>query len=246
MATKLLYLENFDVVTCSATVADIESTEDGRTIVKLDQTCFYPRGGGQDWDIGIIKNESVEFKVEEVRLDEKGEVQHIGTFTKSNLRSGDQVDCRVDTERRAINTRLHSAGHLIDMAMNKLKPAWVPVRGGHYPHMSFVEYQVSDEEATEEEFIRQLQSDVTKLSQSSYQNQLRFIPKEEMGQYYPHLPNNIPINKPSRIVLYADDFGIPCGGTHVKRVSEIGQVTITKVKTKKGLAKVSYAVAGIN
>jgi Ser-tRNA(Ala) deacylase AlaX len=244
MATKLLYLEDFDVVSCDATVVDVKPAGDGRTSVILDQTCFYPRGGGQDWDTGVIKSGRNEFKVEEVRLDETGTVHHIGP-AGSELKTGDSVQCQADTERRAINTRLHSAGHLIDMATNKLRPDWVPVRGGHYPHMSFVEYQVGDEMA-DENFVKQVQEEVNALSQSNYENQLHFIPKEEMGQYYPHVPDNIPTNKPARIVLYSDNFGIPCGGTHVKRVNEIGAITITKAKVKKGLAKVSYAVAGIN
>lgn len=84
------------------------------------------------------------------------------------------------------------------------------------------------------------------LSISDYENQLQFMSKGEMAKYCRHVPHNLPANKPSRIVLYADDFGIPCGGTHVKNVREIGDITIAKAKIKKGLAKVSYAVAGIN
>jgi Ser-tRNA(Ala) deacylase AlaX len=245
MATKLLYLEGFDIVSCEAEIVGLNETEDGRTVMVLDQTCFYPRGGGQDWDTGDIKSGNNEFLVEEVRLDEQGDVHHIGRAA-GNFKPGEAVKCSVNTQRRSINTRLHSAGHVIDMAMSSLRPYWVPVRGGHYPHMSFVEYQVPPATQIDEAFQPELQEIVNKLSKSNYQNQLRFIDKAEMAKYYPHVPDNIPANKPSRIVLYADDFGIPCGGTHVQSVQEIGQINLTKIKIKKGLAKVSYAVAGIN
>jgi Ser-tRNA(Ala) deacylase AlaX len=246
MATKLVYLEDFDVVSGEATVVGTEQTEDGRTSVILDQTCFYPRGGGQDWDTGIIKSPSGSFMVHEVRLDEQGTVQHIGSFTKGKFVVNETVQCQVHEATRHINTRLHSAGHLIDMAMSVLKPDWLPVRGAHYPHMSFVEYQVAPEEQINETFVEQVQSAVKKLTQSSYQNQLRFMSKDEMAKYCRHVPENLPANKPSRIVLYADNFGIPCGGTHVKNVQEIDNISVTKAKIKKGLAKISYAVSGIN
>ncbi len=246
MATNLLYLDDFDIISNEATVIDIEKTEDGRTAVMLDQTCFYPRGGGQDWDTGTIEGPAGSFTVEEVRLDEQGNVKHIGSFRQGEFALGDTVDCRVDEAIRQINTKLHSAGHLIDMAMTELQPDWTPGRGAHYPHMSFVEYSVPEGTIIQEGFSEQLQNKLVALQQTPTDNQIRFMPKEEMARYCRHVPDNIPTNKPARIVIYADTFGSPCGGTHVRRLADIGTVGITKIKVKKGLAKVSYAVAGIN
>jgi Ser-tRNA(Ala) deacylase AlaX len=240
MATKLLYLEDFDVTACEAQVVEVRSADDGRTIVVLDQTCFYPRGGGQDWDTGTIND----FAVEEVRLDETGTVLHIGT-PAVDWPAGTQVRCQVDADRRSINTRLHSAGHVVDMAMQQIEPGWIPGKGGHYPHMSFVEYDVGDVQL-DEQLQPKLQAGIGQLLKSDYQNNIKFVPIAEMAKYCRHVPSNIPTNKPSRIVLYADDFGIPCGGTHVKKVSDIGKLHITKIKIKKGVAKVSYAIDGIN
>lgn len=246
MATKLLYLEDFDVVSSKGVAVTVEAIEDNRTAVVLDQTCFYPRGGGQDWDQGVIQSINGVYRVEEVRLDETGAVRHVGHFESGTLAAGDTVTCRVDAERRIVNTRLHSAGHVIDMAMYSLAPEWVPARGGHYPHMSFVEYSVPPDTVPDEQFKQTLQGKIEELLQSTYKNQLLFIPKEEMATYCRHVPDNLPNNKPARIVLYRDDFGIPCGGTHVRRLTDIGTVSITKIKVKQGRAKVSYAVAGIN
>jgi Ser-tRNA(Ala) deacylase AlaX len=250
MATKLLYLDEFDVNDCEAVVTVAAQAEDARNVIELDQTCFYPRGGGQDWDTGTIKGDGTEFVVDEVRLDENGVVKHIGTYKNGGeFAVGQEVRCGVDVERRNANTRLHSAGHLLDMAMIAIAPDWVPGKGAHYLHMSFVEYMVPDgvtNETANEAFVASVQTEIDALLQSEYQNKILFIPKEEMGTYCRHVPDNIPTNKPSRIVLYADDFGIPCGGTHVKQVKDIGRLQVTKIKIKKGVAKVSYAVEGIN
>ena len=237
MATKLLYLEDFDVVTCKATVVAVNKTEDGRTDVELDQTCFYARGGGQDWDMGSID----EFNVEEVRLDEAGVAHHIGGGVAPMV--GAEVNCQVDTERRQRHTRLHSGAHVIDMAISKIQPEWVPLKGAHYPHMSFVEYEgVADEPVTLQETI---QAAVDQLLKQDITNTIRFADRAELEKLCRHVPEYLPTNKPTRVVLYGD-FGVPCGGTHVRKVSDIGKLEVTRVKTKKGVTKVSYRIEGVN
>lgn len=243
MATDLYYLQDFDITTCSAQVTSITETEGNRTDVQLDKTCFYPRGGGQDWDTGTIGGV---FQVEEVRLDQDGVVHHIGTFAGNPFAVGDMIDCVVDVDRRAINTRLHSAGHVVDLAVDQIGVGWKPGRGAHYPHMSFVEYEGSVDPEETDAIQSKIQAVVDDVIAQGSENEVKFMPVSEMHTVCRHVPENIPTNKPARVVIYNHDFGVPCGGTHVKNVKDIGKVTITKVKTKKGLTKVSYAVAGIN
>ena len=50
----------------------------------------------------------------------------------------------------------------------------------------------------------------------------------------------------ARVVIYDGTFGIPCGGTHVQNLRSIGHLMITKIKSKKGLTKVSYSVDGMS
>ena len=85
MATDLLYLEDFDVTSAEASVANVHPAEDGQTVVELDRTCFYPRGGGQDWDTGTITSGMARFDVTMVRLDENGVVQHYGSFANGSF-----------------------------------------------------------------------------------------------------------------------------------------------------------------
>ncbi len=243
MATKLLYLEDFDVLTCTATVVEV-FVRDSKMVIVLDQTCFYPRGGGQDWDTGRITTPSAEFKVEEVRLDESGTVQHSGEFVRGVFTVDDYIACTVDKQRRKDNTRLHSAGHLLDMAVESLALPWIPGKGAHYPHMSFVEY--ASQQPVDDAIQVKLQEKIDQLQLNNYENKILFMPVGQMHEYCRHVPENIPANKPARIVLYNDTFGIPCGGTHVRSVSGIGKVFIRKIKAKKGTIKVSYSVNGIN
>lgn len=242
MATDLLYLDDFDVLTASATATAVTSLDDGRVDVKLDRTCFYPRGGGQDWDTGTITAGDAAFTVEEVRLDEHGVVHHLG---QGSVSEGAGVVLHVDAERRAVNTRLHSAGHIVDLAVERLGLPWVPGKGAHYPHMSFVEYN-GDVSEDVEETRQRIEREVGRVIDEGSHNEIRFMPVAHMGEYCRHVPENIPTNKPARIVLYTPTFGVPCGGTHVRDVAEVGKLSITKVKSKKGITKVSYAVDGVN
>lgn len=220
---------------------------DTRSEVQLDQTCFYPRGGGQDWGHGVIKNTdaSAILQVQEVRLDSFGFVHHIGTYTTGAFKEGEAVFCHVDEERRTKNSRLHSAGHVIDLAVDRLGLPWIPGRGAHYPDVSFVEYEGSIDPHEGETIRQRIEATANSIITKGGQNEIRFMPVSAMHNVCRHVPNTIPTNKPARVVMYDGMFGVPCGGTHVLEVSDIGQLTITKLKTKKGFTKVSYRVEGV-
>lgn len=243
-------MQDFDVETCNAKVLSITSTDDGHTDVVLDQTCFYARGGGQDWDQGTMTKPmpmtkpDAEFKVEEVRLDENGIVHHRGPLTSGSLSEGDAVSCQVDHERRAVNMRLHSAAHVIDMAVAQLGLDWIGTKGQHYPHLSAIEYSGTWHPEKAEGLRSEIESLANQLIEKGSHNTLRFMPVEEMHNYCRHVPNNLPKNKPGRVVMY-DDFGVPCGGTHVRDIKQVGKITIPKLKEKKGVIRLSYAVEGI-
>src|SRR5579871_4429046 len=116
--TKLTYLENFNLLKDEATVLHI--IQENNTIIILDHTIFYPQGGGQQYDKGIMENKNGKFIVEEVRFID-GIVKHIGKFEHGTFNINDKVTCLVDQNRRELNSRLHSAGHVIDMAVDGLK-----------------------------------------------------------------------------------------------------------------------------
>jgi Ser-tRNA(Ala) deacylase AlaX len=244
--TDLLYMQDFDVEACEAVIKSILATQDDRKAIELDRTCFYARGGGQDWDTGIIEKDGTTFLVEEVRLDENGIVHHIGTFQGEELQAGDTVNCKVNHERRVINTRLHSAGHIIDMAIDSLGLDWVATKGQHYPHLSAVEYSGTWQPEQAEELKQKIEQATNAFIVKGTDNSLEFMPVDEMHKVVRHVPANIPKNKPGRVVMYGENFGIPCGGTHVRNLSQIGTVLIPKLKEKKGIIRVNYTVEGIN
>src|SRR3990167_11024894 len=103
MNTKLLYMEDMGQLTCEAVVEKVEH-KDGKAIVYLDQTVFYPQGGGQPYDTGFIDGKRSKLIVEEVRFVD-GAVLHIGHFEGKDFNDGEAVSCKVDADRRRLHRR---------------------------------------------------------------------------------------------------------------------------------------------
>lgn len=96
-STKLLYLEDMHRLEAPATVIEVLN-ENEKQIVILNETIFYPQGGGQPYDQGIIESPNGKFTVAEVRLAD-GIVRHIGSFASGEFAPGLAVVCRADAGR---------------------------------------------------------------------------------------------------------------------------------------------------
>ena len=104
--TRLVYMENMSLLGIDARVV-VSDEESGKKYVVLDQTIFYPQGGGQPFDQGYIRGEHSVFKVEEVRFIE-GIVRHIGAFESGSFNEGARKGiplparpvCRIQREYR--------------------------------------------------------------------------------------------------------------------------------------------------
>ena len=229
METNLIYMHHMDQLACNALVTDIRN-DDGKISIILDQTVFYPQGGGQPYDTGTITSPSKNFLAQEVRFID-GLVHHIGEYAENSepFSLGDQVECTVDAERRAINTRLHSAGHLIDMALKELNVPWKPGKGYHFPNGPYVEYEGSLSQYDPEEIRASLENKCNEIIARNIETSVIFDETKMVNQ------------KPLRTVYYGA-FGIGCGGTHVANLSQIGKVVVRKIKSERGMVKVSYLV----
>ena len=245
-ATKLLYLEDMQKLVHETRVVDV-AVEEGKTLLTLDETIFYPQGGGQPYDQGTIENNSGlpagkvgTFKVDEVRFVD-GIVKHIGHLESGSFANDQLVTLKVDPVRRALHSRVHSGGHVLDMAVHQLKLEWIPGKGYHFPDGPYVEYAGELDESKKEEIRQQIETVSNDFINKGIETSIRFMPKDEMHTVCTHVPDYLPEGKPSRVVLYGT-FGVPCGGTHVANLKDIGHLTIRKISNKKGLIRVGYEV----
>ncbi len=243
-----MYLEDFLALTATARVVEI-AEENGKMVVMLDATIFYPQGGGQPYDTGVIESGGARFAVEEVRLAPTPNpasagfgvgVKHIGHFEHGSFAAGEQVKLSVDAARRALHSRLHSAGHIVDMAVAALGLPWTPGKGFHFPQGPYVEYGGSLEGLDKEKIKTDLEALCKKIIGENLATRILFPTPEEMQKIMTRNPAAIvPDGKPARVVMFGE-FAVPCGGTHVKNLNEIGVITIRKIKAEGTNIRVGY------
>jgi Ser-tRNA(Ala) deacylase AlaX len=234
--TELEYLNDTYLFESSANFLEVKTLEKGTAIV-LDKTIFYPQGGGQPADNGVISTETAKFKVTDVRLDEDGTVWHFGEFTEGKFKKGESVELKVDEDRRILNTKNHSAGHLLDCAVETLNLEGItPTKGFHFPEGPNVEYKGTIENPMD--LIPKLQDAIDELVSQDIKIEFKSLSPEEAKAQGVWAPEG----KSARVVNFEGFESCGCGGTHVNSTSELGQITIRKIKCKKGNTKIAYVV----
>lgn len=237
--TALNYLQDSYQFLARARVIKVGKDEQGRDYLILDQTIFYPQGGGQPYDTGKITGSSGALTVTDVRLIDE-QVYHYGVFTSNPIQTGEEVNLEVDELRRRLNSKNHSAGHLLDTVFYDLNGTLRPIKGFHFPDGPYVEYfGVLNEDP--EVFAKKLEEKINECISNGFEVKTEILSnKEGLKQRCNFVPDYIPDNKPIRVVTLYGDKGTPCGGTHVKDIKEIGSVRITKIKNKDGNTRISY------
>ncbi|KAM3198335.1 hypothetical protein ACQJBY_073468 [Aegilops geniculata] len=247
--TRLAYFDDMWALRAPATVLSLHQEEGGRRTVVLNATVFHPQGGGQPADTGVIVSASggARFLVEDVRVKD-GVVFHYGRFEDAaageELSEGQSVSLEIDAERRKLNSRLHSAGHLLDSCMTNLGLHLEPGKGYHFPDGPFVEYKgvvpadkLQDKKLELEKEANELISKGAKVLVSV------FSYGEAAKLCGGALPSYISEGSTPRIVKFGDCPGCPCGGTHVADIADIGNLKVTNIRVKKGVTKVSYSIS---
>jgi Ser-tRNA(Ala) deacylase AlaX len=238
--TTLLYLEDIVSLSGVARVNNIFS-EDGRVVIILDQTLFYPQGGGQPCDQGVIESSAGKFLVDEVRFVD-GMARHVGTFIDGNFTVGSIVEYHIDTKRRILHQRLHSAGHIIDKAILELGLPWKPGKGYHFPQGPYVEYAGSLDGLDKEKIKSDIESRCNAYINSGSETAIKFMSREEMLRVCHYTPD-FPVEKGERArIVFHDGYAMPCGGTPVVNLRDIGKFTVRKIKQEGMNIRVGYDV----
>ena len=222
--TKELFREDGYLKSCEGIIVAV--TDKG---IVLDQTVFYPTGGGQPGDTGkiVLENGDVIEIIDCFKDRETG--QHLHIFKEGSLipNVGESVSASVDWDRRHRLMRMHSCMHMLCAVV----PA--PVTGGSIRddgtgRLDFDLPEPPDKEAIETALNDAIASDHTMT--------LSWITDEEM-QAQPDLVRTMSVKPPIgsgqvRLVQFGEADLQPCGGTHVASSAEIGPVKVESIKKK--------------
>uniref|UniRef100_A0A5B7BX70 Alanyl-transfer RNA synthetases family profile domain-containing protein n=1 Tax=Davidia involucrata TaxID=16924 RepID=A0A5B7BX70_DAVIN len=250
--TKLDYYSDMWKLQSKANLISYFLGEDGRRALILESTIFHPQGGGQPSDTGFITisaDSDSKFVVQDVRSRDGivfhyGFVENSGEEFELKLEKGIAVFLYVDELRRKLNSRLHSAGHLLDVCIRNVGLGHLePGKGYHFPDGPFVEYKGTAPQNELESKQKELELEANKLISRGGKVSAVTLPYEEASELCGgSLPDYIPKESTPRILKLGDNPGCPCGGTHVSDISEIMSVKVSQIRTKKGLTKVFYSV----
>jgi len=221
--SKLLCLENSYLRECEAIVESV----DGKDIV-LDQTVFYPRGGGQPSDKGLLVSGS-EFQVSEVRKKD-GKIIHT-LEQEPSFKTGDKVKCVVDWERRHVLMRMHTAAHVLAALMHKRLGAQIT---GNQLEVEKTRFDFSLPDFDREKF-----EGIVKLANEELSKDVELkiyvLPREEAMKIpdVVKLANALPPSIAQLRIVEIPGIDIQAdGGTHVKNLKEVGKIDILKLENK--------------
>ena len=243
LPTKLLYMTEQNVFRFTAVVLAVVPTEQGdEPSVILDQTLFYPRGGGQESDAGVLTSSAGTFQVRETRFID-GTVHHVGAFSSGHFSVGAEVELEIDQQKRRLNSRLHTAGHIIDEAVRVLNLDWFPTKGIHYFGKAAVEYRNNGGAADNLAALApKIEAEANRLIQTGFAVIAELMDITNLPQRAHFILPDLPTDKPIRLVTVWGTKGVPCGGTHVANVSDVGLLKIRYVKARKDAIKVAYEI----
>jgi len=244
LPTRLLCYEDAYVKEFEARVIKILKMENGETGVVLDRTAFYPGGGGQPLDTGLIENDSVRVRV--VRLKRHGEIMiHFVDEFSGEIREGDNVKGVIDWNRRYRLMRVHTSAHLMSQAIHQAlnEPVEI-VSSGMDPQKARLDFT---HKGSIRELFPQIESIANTVVKENRTVKIRLMPRNEAEEYVKKFPESLKTLPPQvsevRIVEIEGWHACACGGTHVKGTSEIRGVKLLSRSSKgKGIERIEFTV----
>jgi misacylated tRNA(Ala) deacylase len=222
--TELLFRD--DAYLKGATARVLAVSERG---VELDRTIFYPLGGGQPGDSGVLVRENGErIAIADTRKGETpGSVLHVPAAGQPRPEAGESLLLEIDWTRRYALMRLHTALHLMSCVVV------APVSGGNIAadkaRLDFdIDMSLLDAERITRETNALIASGVTTAT--------IWITDEELDAQ-PELVKTMSVQPPRGVgrVRLLKIPGIdlqPCGGTHVRNIAEIGGIRVTRIRSE--------------
>ena len=234
MSTAKLYWELPFALTFEAEAATWTMYGDRRAVV-LPSTLFYPEGGGQLGDTGVLKMGAREVRIVDTQIDEAGTIFHL---VDGEPAEGDgAVTGIVDQARRLDHMAQHTAQHMLSCALvDVAKAPTVSARLG----LASCTLDVDRGSLTDAQLLgaEDLVNDVIR---SDVAVRAFFPTPEELGKL--DLRRAPKVDSGVRIVEIEGFDLTPCGGTHCTRTGQIGVLRIAGTERYKGKTRVSFHAA---
>ena len=233
--TDLLYQTDSYTQEFQATITGRHEEENA---ILLDRTYFYPGGGGQPSDTGVLAVTNIgEISVQKVRKDGQDVVHYLDGKLPD---VGVEVQGRIDWDRRYSLMRTHTALHILCGVVYRDYDALV-TGGNMEPLKGRMDFEF---DTLRGELVAEIEAAVNKEVDAGRDVRVKIVPREEAFKIpdlirtkINLLPKGIQEVRTVEIVgldLQAD------GGTHVRNTSEVGRIKVVDYKSKGAINKRIY------
>jgi alanyl-tRNA synthetase len=235
MSTQRLYYDDSHLLEFTAQVVSVIELEKGRRAVELDRTAFYPTGGGQPCDTGILNDARV---TECIETSDDSVIHIVEPGAGDPPRVGDAMAGRVDFARRRDHIQQHTGQHI-------LSQSFVALFEAETRSFRMLDEVCEIDVALDSPTDTRIEDAVNLANTIIWDNrpvQAAQVTPEEAAQ----LPLRKDPGRPGllRVVEVAGFDLTPCGGTHAKQTGEVGMLAVRSWSRAKGLTRVEF-VAGV-
>jgi len=219
--TEKLYWDNPYDTKFDAKIVDIDN--DG---IILDKTLFYPEGGNQVSDKGVIINQGNTFSVDHVLKKNELIIHHISEPFAEKLKIGDNVAGEIDWEYRYGIMRAHSSQHVLSAVFKNLLDIDT-IRA----NISFEDVSIHISRSISEiELKHVLMQFLNICTLQNLQFHSKLVPQNEVKEFREQIRRGVTDETNLRIIEIEDYDINCCGGTHIENSSEIGPAFFYEIK----------------
>lgn len=216
--------------------------------VVLNQTAFYPEGGGQPYDTGVLSVDGEEVEVTNVQ--KVGKVILHRVERPELFKEGAKVHGRLDWDRRIQHMRHHTGTHVLMGALVRVlgKHVW---QAGSQLHTDWARLDISHYKRVSEEELREIERLANRIVMENRKVTWEWLPRTEAEMKYGFRLYQGGV-VPGRVirVLKIEDWDVQaCGGTHLPNTGLIGPIKILRTeRIQDGVERIVFAAgeAAIN
>ena len=193
----------------------------------LDRTIFHPKGGGQPSDRGSIRSAEYEMVVKKA-IYHNGVVIHWGKLSRGTPMEG-EATCEIDWAYRYLIMRRHTFAHLLDHCLAEVTSRRIQTTDSWLDEPCYVGYAGARPDTPT---LRKVEDLANKMIDAGGQVKIEFLNLEEAKMLLQNAPNyeRLPDLSEIRTVTIEGCSPIPCGGTHVSDLTDIGKVSIERAE----------------
>jgi alanyl-tRNA synthetase len=225
--TGLTYLRDMQLRQLEADAMRVVPEKGSHAYLILDRTIFHPKGGGQPSDRGTISSPAFTVTVKKA-IFHHGVVAHWAKIVNGTP-SPSPVTCQLDWPYRYLVMRRHTAAHLLDHCLATVTSNHVETTDSWLDEPCYVGY---GGKPPAPETLKQVEDLANHMISTGAAVRIQFLTPEEGRALLQNAPNfeRLPDLDEVRTVTITSCNPIPCGGTHVQDIKEIGKLSIARAE----------------